>query len=391
MHSILRELTAAGYEAYLVSFSALDRYFRISSPDFLFIRTNADLTQLARLFESLRYPGLAVADAALDGAATAPDRETIYFQCADNPLPAFSSFGILSLRWNIQTNSYRDEKNIYPQLRWLLDKQRKDEEAFKEDTAKNESSPWWGNLDEGIDRYSALMDAAIILSRYGYGAPSSALIRELLRLTPRYAPPTEAQRLLLILLLTAPRPDYGLTLLKKTGFIQELWPELEALDNVNHSKDFHPEGNAWAHTMETFQYRKKNDLLLSLGLLLHDIGKPKAESTGNHPFDKHAELGEWVAVRFLERLNFPTNLIGEIRFLVRNHMLPAALPRLPLVKTRDIMEAPLFPTLMELYRCDESSSFKGLNGYYDSSASYQNFLRHRRNPYRSADGKKLAK
>jgi poly(A) polymerase len=72
-------------------------------------------------------------------------------------------------------------------------------------------------------------------------------------------------------------------------------------------------------------------------------------------------------------------------------MLPAALPRLPLIRTQEIMESPLFPTLMELYRCDESSSFKGLDGYYESSAAYQTYLRNRRNPYRSADGKKLGR
>jgi poly(A) polymerase len=70
-------------------------------------------------------------------------------------------------------------------------------------------------------------------------------------------------------------------------------------------------------------------------------------------------------------------------------MLPAALPRLPLARTGEIMASPLFPTLMELYRCDEASSFKGPDGYYESSAAYQDYLRYRRNPYRSADGKKL--
>jgi poly(A) polymerase len=69
-------------------------------------------------------------------------------------------------------------------------------------------------------------------------------------------------------------------------------------------------------------------------------------------------------------------------------MLPAALPRLPLVRTGAIMASALFPLLMELYRCDESSSFKGLDGYYQSSAAYPSYLKYRRNPYRSADGKK---
>jgi poly(A) polymerase len=97
------------------------------------------------------------------------------------------------------------------------------------------------------------------------------------------------------------------------------------------------------------------------------------------------------ARKFLERLGFEEPLIGDIYYLVKNHMLPAALPRLPLIRTQEIMESPLFPTLMELYRCDESSSFKGLDGYYESSAAYQTYLRNRRNPYRSADGKKLGR
>jgi poly(A) polymerase len=70
-------------------------------------------------------------------------------------------------------------------------------------------------------------------------------------------------------------------------------------------------------------------------------------------------------------------------------MLPAALPQLPLIRTGEIMASPLFPALMELYRCDESSSFKGLDSYYKSSAAYRAYLKNRRNPYRSADGKVL--
>jgi len=55
------------------------------------------------------------------------------------------------------------------------------------------------------------------------------------------------------------------------------------------------------------------------------------------------------------------------------------------------MSSPLFPTLMELYRCDESSSFKGLDGYHENSAAYQAYLKNLRNPYRCADGKKMGK
>jgi poly(A) polymerase len=72
-------------------------------------------------------------------------------------------------------------------------------------------------------------------------------------------------------------------------------------------------------------------------------------------------------------------------------MLPAALKRLPVSKTAEIMASPLFPTLMELYRCDEASSFKGLDGYYENSAAYRAYLKNVRNPYRSGDGKKMGR
>jgi poly(A) polymerase len=254
---------------------------------------------------------------------------------------------------------------------------------------------------------------AMILAKYFPETPG----REINRIAAAFNVPSvprtvgstceEEQRLLLTRLLEAPNPAAGFELLKNTGYIGTYWPELAALDDVDHSKEFHPEGNVWKHTMETLRYRKargfqgnprlvgglqgRPDLRLSLALLLHDSGKPLSASSGSRRFDGHAELGERQARRFLERLNFAAPLVNDVCYLVRNHMLPAALPRLPLARTRGIMESPLFPALLELYRCDESSSFKGLDGYYKSSAAYQAYLKYRRNPYRTADGKKLKK
>jgi poly(A) polymerase len=50
---------------------------------------------------------------------------------------------------------------------------------------------------------------------------------------------------------------------------------------------------------------------------------------------------------------------------------------MPLNRTAEVLESPLFPALLELYRCDESSSFKGLEGYHRSSAAYRAYLRRR--------------
>jgi len=160
------------------------------------------------------------------------------------------------------------------------------------------------------------------------------------------------------------------------------------MSGIPHHKDFHPEGNGWEHTLETFKYRKGQDPVLSLALLLHDIGKPEAESTPEHAFDGHAELGAKIAARFLGRLGFDLSWIREVTFLIRYHMMPAALKQLPIYRSERIMDSPLFPQLLELYRADLSASYWSPEGYYQACQVYRNYRKHKANPYRRKDGRK---
>jgi poly(A) polymerase len=409
--TVYKTFAAHGYSLSLCSFSALDRYWGLPPLPFVWAETDADIPGLARLFEGLRFPGVDLADGAAE-----QDQRQWYFRCPDPeegsrwPSPEGPSYKILTVTQDQAAQIFHDPLGVYPLLRLLRD--GKPAAALPVDLLLTDSSdPWRTGLNPETGRWRAVMDGALILARYSPAEDTPAgdsrrAVTELaaaLRGRPAgQRPEAEGQRVLLTSLLVSGRPDLGLELLKAAGFVEEFWPELARLDNVDHSKEFHPEGNVWDHTLETFRYRKaapRNreayraayDLRLSLGLLLHDVGKPLAVSSGSRRFDGHAELGAREARRFLERLEFEPSVIGDVFYLVKNHMLPAALPRLPLARTEEIMQSPLFSTLMELYRCDESSSFKGMDGYYESSAAYQTYLRRRRNPYRSADGKILGK
>ena len=385
---LLAALSAANYSVYLSGFSAIDAYLGCAACTDVRLLTNAGVADLARLFENLRYPGVDIADAALD-----QDTEAFYFFCADTKVSRsffdvdhHPSFKFLEFYQDWKTRRFYDPCGLYPLLRQIKGNPFQDNTCSLLDILRN-------GLNPAAERRHALMDAALIVARYFPGTETDSqpeYIMELFQDLSEGPPPkAEEQRLLLTGLLTAPHPGLGLELLKSGGFIKEFWPEIAVLDDVDHAKEFHPEGNAWKHTLETFRYRKTmQDMRLSLGLLLHDVGKPIAKSVGSRRFDGHAELGERQARRFLERLAFAPSLINDVCYLVKNHMIPAALPRLPLLRTEGIMASSLFPTLLELYRCDESSSFKGLGSYYESSAAYQSFLRYRRNPYRSLDGKK---
>jgi poly(A) polymerase len=404
-------LASGNFRTRLYSFSALDNYMGLPSLPFVMAETSGDITGLARLFEDLRYPGADIADA----SAEDEQGRTWYFRCRDGEEflhnGSYSPYQMLSLTQNLEDRRFWDPLGIYSQIRNMREtweKQKKLQRvslvfpAGERGSAvrggeEREKMPWWGAILPGAPYFRILADGALILARYRAAEMPPPDFTEIIASVcgERDAPPLpEAQRLLLRGLLASPYPGRGFEFLRRAGFVKKFWPSLAALNNVDHSKEFHPEGNVWKHTMEALGHRKCGpagayDMLLSLGILLHDLGKPLAGSAGNRRFDGHAELGAHLARRFLEHLEFGASVTDGVYYLVKNHMLPAALNRLPLMRTGDVMNSPLFPVLLELYRCDEASSFKGLENNYENSAAYRSYLRNIRNPYRSADGKKM--
>ncbi|MDR3114331.1 MAG: HD domain-containing protein [Treponema sp.] len=370
--TIYKALDEGGYSLKLWGLSAIDRYLSLPALPYGWLETNADIVVLVRYFEGLRFPGPGIADAALDLG-----ERGWYFRCVEPEEPPRCSYRFLSFTQDLKTQRFQDPQGIYPLLRELKGGSLK----------KGLGAPWWEGLNPHAGRYQAAMEGALMAARYEAPVPLAALGQSLKELPSGLPPNPEWQRVLLKSLLVSPRPDRGFRLLKASGLVEELWPELSRLEEVKHTKEFHPEGNGWNHTLETFRYRKPirstkrvYDFRLSLGLLLHDVGKPLAEAAGKHPFARHAELGAALAGTFLKRLGFDAALMADIRYLVKNHMFPAALPRLPLSTHQEILASPLFPTLLELYRCDESASFRSLEGYYRSAAAYQAYLKKRSLP-----------
>jgi len=361
MESAFDALAAAGIPVYEASFTALDAYHGLKSAPISFAVAESSLVELAKASEGIEYPGLPYADAALLGRESEA-RPPLYIRLADSRAEAEGqAFAPLDMLRDPKRGVYFDPKGVYSSLR---EKKLEPRRAPDEDL---------------------VFQAAGLLARYDYELPelfAPALPRDF---------PEGSQRDLLSLVLTGKSPEKAFNFLKGIGFVDAYWPEIGSLAGVDQSKEFHPEGDAWEHTMETFRYRKLPDFRLSLALLLHDTGKPIAASAEGRRFDRHAELGAAAAERFMRRLGFSSRLIGDVSYLVRYHMLPAALPRLPLNRSQDAVENPLFPVLLELYKCDELSTFRGPEGYYEACAAYRGYLRNCRNPYRNPEGKILAR
>ena len=360
-HNALHTLRDAGIPARCSRFSALDRFFRTGPAPLLSLSVSCGVIDLAKIFPGLRYPGIEGVDAALAGG-----EQDIYFSCEAED-PRGETFDILKLLYDPFRDSFYDPKGIYPLLRGKA----------VSPAASGEGAHW----------SRALADAAVLVSRYAYRLENLESFSPPPGMDSLFPP--ESQRALLSYILSGKNAEHGLLLLADSGFLDALWPELAALRSVSHSKEYHPEGDVWEHTLETFRYRKNTDLTIALALLLHDAGKPLAGTQEGRRFDKHAEIGAAVAEKFLGRLCFPADLTAQVVFLVRNHMLPGLIKSLPTYRTESVMESPFFPLLLEVYRCDLSSTFRGPDGYYEACKVYRAFLKHRKNPYRTSDGKKL--
>ncbi|HWH05473.1 MAG TPA: HD domain-containing protein, partial [Gaiellaceae bacterium] len=120
-------------------------------------------------------------------------------------------------------------------------------------------------------------------------------------------------------LLLGAEPARALRLARDTGVLRELLPEFEpAFGYEQRGKRQHLPLDE--HIFETVQAaaRAEASLEVRLAALLHDLGKPQAEATG----ENHAALGAQLARRILRRLRYPARLQAYVGRIVHEHSFP---------------------------------------------------------------------
>ena len=113
------------------------------------------------------------------------------------------------------------------------------------------------------------------------------------------------------LLLKSRRPSLGLKWIAHVGRLQELLPELAALKGVIQDPSWHPEGDAFEHTMQAIDaasqlvYKDTREkLIVMLATLCHDLGKATTtEHIDGHWISYgHAQESAIIAKQFLPRI-----------------------------------------------------------------------------------------
>ena len=158
-------------------------------------------------------------------------------------------------------------------------------------------------------------------------------------------------------ILTEPHPRRGFELLDQLNLLEQILPEIKAMQGVEQPKEFHPEGDVWTHTLLMLESLNQPTETLAWAVLLHDVAKPKTyQKTDRIRFNGHAELGAKMAGQILHRLRYPTAVIETVRDLVAQHMKFMEVRRMKESTKKRFLRQPFFPELLELHRHDCQSS-----------------------------------
>ncbi len=129
-------------------------------------------------------------------------------------------------------------------------------------------------------------------------------------------------------------PAQVLRELEGTGALHFL-PALAILKETPQDARWHPEGDVWIHTVMTVEAAAsgrdgRNDGLLLLAALTHDLGKATTTITDKHGRIRsplHEKMGGPIARAFMEKLQAPPELVLQITVLTENHLAPMLYPK----------------------------------------------------------------
>lgn len=121
-------------------------------------------------------------------------------------------------------------------------------------------------------------------------------------------------------ILVTNKPNVGIELLKETGLLKYIIPELDSMSGLIQNK--HHSEDAFQHTMTVLK-NTPPDLLTRLMALFHDIGKSvtkSVDSDGETHFYQHEHEGGKITKEIMTRLKYPNDIINTVALGVTSHM-----------------------------------------------------------------------
>mgnify|MGYP001013307916 CR=1 FL=1 len=122
-------------------------------------------------------------------------------------------------------------------------------------------------------------------------------------------------------LLVSPHPRYGLEILRRTGYLASILPEL--LEGLGLRQNRWHRYDVYHHVLRALNAAPP-DLVVRLAVLLHDVDKPRSAAPsprhpGENTFYGHEVSGAKRAREICLRLRFSKRIADEVELLVREH------------------------------------------------------------------------
>ena len=180
-------------------------------------------------------------------------------------------------------------------------------------------------IGSAIDRLSEdglrSFRACRLASKLGFNIDDTTL--EAIHSTLDIAGMVSAERIRdeLVKLLQTDKPSVGIEYMRETGLLKLVLPELDECYGVGQNK-FHT-FDVYYHCVYACNAAPKNNSLVRLTALLHDIGKVPTRREGDggdFVFYNHEVIGSRMTKRIMRRLKFSNEEIDRTVNLVYNHM-----------------------------------------------------------------------
>ncbi len=191
-------------------------------------------------------------------------------------------------------------------------------------------------------------------------------------------------------ILVSGRAAHGFRLLRESGLLAPILPEIEAMAGVEQPPEFHPEGDVLVHTLLALQHfdaLPERPAALGLAVLLHDVGKPRTfERLDRIRFNGHDKVGAEMARDILRRMRYPNETIDEVEELVARHMAFVQIREWREAKLRRFLGAPRIDDHLALHRVDCLAAHGKLDAYRWCQDKRREFASQRPRPPRLVGG-----
>jgi len=142
----------------------------------------------------------------------------------------------------------------------------------------------------------------------------------------------------------------AMELLRETGLLGTLLPEVVPMIGLPQHKPRQPGGDLWQHTLLVLELLKPPSFSLALAALLHDVGKPNSppDSEDRPALGGHELVGANMAAEICRRWRLSKKERQHAVWLVRHHMIPSRARQMRWPALQRILISPGIVDLLDL-------------------------------------------